>query len=231
MIISIHQPQYLPYIGFFHKALNSDMIIMLDDVPATRKDFVNRNKIRTPTGWTWLTIPVKKKNGVIIEDIEISNNDWIEKHLRSLEHCYGQTPYYKWYIDHIRTIYMLDSNWNRISNLDTSLLYIILEALDEKPSICDPCIRRASYLDVQGTGTERLINLCKAVEADTYLSGPGGKGYMDEAAFAATGIELQYQDFTHPVYEQRFKGFEPNMSILDLLFNHGPKSADIIRSC
>ena len=229
MIVSIHQPQYLPYIGFFHKVLNSDMVIMLDDVPATRKDFVNRNKIRTPTGWMWLTVLVKKKNGVIINDIEISNNDWIEKHLRSLEHCYGQAPYYKWYIDHIRNI--LNANWTNISRLDLRLLQIILEMLGEDTSICDPCIRRSAYLDVPGTGTARLINLCKAVEADTYLSGPGGKGYMDEAAFAAAGIELQYQDFTHPEYEQRFKGFEPNMSILDLLFNHGPDSANIIRGC
>jgi len=200
------------------------MIIMLDDVPATRKDFVNRNKIRTPTGWTWLTVPVKKKNGVVIEDIEISNNDWVEKHLRSLEHCYGQAPYYKWYIDHIKTI--LNNNWHYISKLDISLLYIILQMLCVTPSI-----RRSSYLDVPGTGTERLINLCEDVGADTYLSGPGGKGYMDEAAFAAAGIELQYQDFTHPVYKQRFEGFEPNMSILDLLFNHGAKCADIIRGC
>lgn len=214
MIASIHQPQYLPYIGFFHKLSKSDIFILLDDVPATSNDFTNRNRIRTMDGWMWLTVPVLNKNKTPVNQIKIQSSNWGRKHWNSIIANYGKAPYFSEYSGYFKKVF--EREWDMLVDLDEELLHYIAGKLN----INIPFIK-SSELGIEGAGTERLISICKEVGADSYLSGIGGKDYLDEVMFKKENIKLIYQEFQHPVYRQRFEDFEPNMSIIDLLFNCG----------
>jgi hypothetical protein len=227
MIIAIHQPNYLPYLGFFHKMAQSDIFVLLDNVQFVRDLFQQRNKIKTSHGWMWLTVPVKhnflsKPN---INEIEIDlerNANWGKKHWNSLTTNYGSAPYFKKYKEQLHDIYCFRT-WTKLVDLNETLIKWVADELKIKVKFV-----RASSLGVEGKSTELLVNICKSLGADTYLSGRTGKSYMDEGLFIKNKINLQYHHFIHPTYKQLFGDFIPNMCILDLLFNHGDKSLDII---
>jgi hypothetical protein len=222
MILSANQPQYLPYLGFWHKLLNSDIHVILDDVKFTRGFFINRNKIKTSKGWEWLTIPIKRANCKISE-LKTANCIWRTKHLKSLEANYGSAQYFDNYIEYFKEFY--SKNLENISKIDITLIKDMSKMFNIKTKIM-----MSSDINVAGNSTERLVNLCMVLKCDTYLSGAGGKNYMDESLFNSFGIKLIYQNFKHPSYNQLFGEFIPNLSIVDALFNCGKDVINLIKN-
>ncbi len=224
MRVSIQQPQYLPYIGFFHKLMLSDIHVILDDVTYGKNTFVNRNRIKTPQGAAWITIPMRVKRDQMIKEYKIDNTrDWRRKHLNAIKTNYGGAPFFKDYREFFDDYYKKE--WVNLVELDAEALEYIAKQLNINVKFI-----RSSKLGITTTETQRLIDICNAVEADTYISGIGGKEYMDGNLFKTNNITLIYQDFKHPVYKQRFGKFEEFMSIIDLLFNHGKESTEIIKN-
>lgn len=227
MIITIHQPEYLPWLGFFDRIAESDIFIILDDVGYQKNGFINRNKIKTAQGWQWITVPVKGRspNQKINEVLIDNQSDWREAQLRSLKFNYSKAPYFGEYSDFFEAVFKKD--WELICDLDIYLIENIIAFLGLKTKI-----EKYSDMNLKGVQTERLVDICKKFGADTYLSGPGGKEYMDLGKFEEENIKVVFQEFKHPEYSQQFMkaGFIPCLSIIDLLFNCGEKSLEIIKS-
>jgi len=227
MIIAGHQPEYLPYIGLIYKAMKADVFVLVDHIQYGKKQFQNRNRIRTAhgaDGWTWLTVPVITHNKIEqkIYNVRINNDlNWREKHFKSIYYSYNGAPFFKEYISLFKKVY--SKKWEILEDLDETIIKLIFKILDTKIKIV-----RSSDYDISGKKTDMLIDMCKKIGASGYLSGPGGKLYVEEAKFKEAGLSHQYSEFKHPIYEQRFKPFVPNMSVIDLLFNCGPKSKEII---
>lgn len=227
-VISIHQPQYLPYLGFFHKIVQSDIFIVLDDVRFQKNGLQNRNKIKnnSQAGWQWLTVPVRHNFGQLINEVELPDNvNWQRKHWNSIRFNYARAPYFADYAESLEAIYEQEYTSLARLNMDLTLWYLKCLGL-EKQIVC------ASALDVTGEQSERLVNLCQAVGGDTYLSGPGGKEYMDLEIFGVAGIEVQWQAFTHPEYPQVFPetGFASHLSAIDALFACGLATIDFLHA-
>ncbi len=222
---AIHQPNFLPWPGFFYKMMNSGVLVFLDDVQYVRRSIINRVKIKGPEGERWLTIPVINKGKYYqnINEVEIQANlPWRKKLLGSVSGCYGKAPYFKEYFSQFSEIiereyrYLVEINFALIEWLSRS---VGIEVKTEK----------ASRLEgVTGLSTERLVSICEAVGAKRYLSGYGGSKYQEEELFHGHGIELAVYDFAPPVYEQLWGEFIPGLSTLDLLFNCGPRSKELI---
>ncbi len=230
MIISVHQPQYLPWLGYFDKIARSDAFVVLDCVQYKHREFENRNKIRIDKGWQWLTVPVKTEGKRLqqICGVEIDeSSDWRRRHWHALTAWYGSCPYFKNHAAFFEAFYAQPKK----SFCDAVMP--IIRYLLEQLQIATP-LYFESQLKTTHTSSARIIELCQALKADTYLSGEGGKAYLDEAAFAQAGIKVAYQHYAHPVYRQRFassaEGFIANLSAVDLLFNEGPASAGIVRA-
>ena len=224
MILAVHQPQYLPWLGYFHKIANCDLFLFLDDVQYKKREFQNRNKIKTPNGPLWLTVPVVTKGQYTqnIRDVEICpDNDWAGEHLKSIEHNYAKAPFYKEHRDFLHTVY--GKRWDLLINVSITIIDHILRCLDIKT----PCKMSSEY-GVTTASSERIVDLCKKTGADTYLSGAGGREYMDEELFTKNGIKVVYQEFKHPEYSQLYGKFEPYLTVMDLLLNCGPQSRSIL---
>jgi len=223
MMISVHQPQYLPWAGYFHKIYQSDAFVFLDNVQYKKGEYQNRNRLRTNDGWMWLTVPVlNERSYPVISDVCVDNSqDWRRRHWRALCVNYAKAPYFKQYSGFFEETYKRE--WVKLVDLNIHIIRYILEALG-----IDTPIYFESNLGIKTTNTARIIEICKILKADSYLSGAGGRAYLDEALFGENGIRLIYQDFKHPEYEQRRKPFTPFMSIVDLLFNHGEDSLSIL---
>lgn len=225
MIAAIHQPNYLPWLGYFYKLIKADIFVLLDNVPYSKNGFINRNNIKTPQGVKWLTVDVltKHRHGQLVSEVEINNNiPWANIHEKSISQNYTKGPYFSKYMSLFGNIYR--TKWEKLVDLNEALIKTICEILTVK----NVRFIRASELSVRGTSTELLVNICKAVESDTYLSGPSGQKYMDEELFKKEKISIRYSDFKHPTYTQLWGDFTPNMSIIDLIFNEGEKSLEIL---
>lgn len=225
-VVGIHQPQYLPYLGFFHKIFHSDVFVILDSVQFQKHGLQNRNRIKTGQGWQWLTVPVLHRFGQRIHEVSINPKvRWGRKHWHALTTNYSRAPYLCTYGPELKDL--LERDWTSLCQLNVALIRWVMRVLDVKTPLI-----YSSELDVDGTRAELLINICKAVGADSYLSGPGGRRYMDLAAFEAAGLTVLWQDFTPPVYDQMFPavGFVPNLSIVDTLFCCGPATRQFLQS-
>ena len=225
MIVSIHQPNYIPWLGFFHKLLLSDVYVIFDDVQFPRgKDYANRNQIKTNNGKMWLTASVLgKKDLKPWNQIEINNNGWKEKHLNNIESFYKKTPYFKSYFLFLKRIY--ETNHKLLLDLNLDLIVFFLGCLDKIPNIV-----LSSDIKTELTGLDKILYILKNQNATKYVSGDGegSKRYIDEQLFKDNNIELIWQNYKHPTYKQLHGEFIPYLSILDLLFNEGPNSKDII---
>lgn len=214
MIAAIHQPQYLPYLGFFHKLRHCDIFIALDDVQFQKNGLQNRNKIKNAQGWQWLTVPVLHRADQTILEVRINDRvKWSQKHLNAIKTNYSKAPHFSEFWPGVSELYSRD--YRSLCRLNMDLTKLLLSFLGiEKEMIA------SSQLQVESRQTERLIALCQKVGATTYLSGPGGKQYMDLSAFPAAGLELVFQEFSFPEYPQMFpgQGFVPYMSVIDTLF-------------
>jgi hypothetical protein len=228
MILSVHQPQYLPWLGYFDKIAKSDAFVFLDRVQYKPREFQNRNKIRTQNGWMWLSVPVvsKDKGRQRICDCLIDNEtDWRSKHSRSLKTWYAKAEFFDAHFPFFEDLYSRE--WVRLVDLNVEIINYILKQLGIEKKIYFE-----SDLGIQSTKTDRIIDVCRELKADTYLSGRGGKEYLEEEKFTQARIKLGYQDFIHPAYHQQFakesSDFIPAMSAIDLLFNEGAKSKEVL---
>jgi WbqC-like protein len=219
----VHQPMYLPYPGFFHKLSLADIFVIMDDVQYDKR-FTNRNRILDPQGPQWLTVPINKAHKFSPNNqVQINNAlPWRETHWKKICASYANADYFPIYREYFEALYSRE--WRLLFDLDLETIRQLMDWLGIKIPII-----RESELNVQGTGTQRLINACKAIGVDTYISGRGGKEYMDEKLFAVEGVRLEYQNYTPTPYPQRFTNtFVPDLSILDMLSNIGPGSTKLI---
>jgi hypothetical protein len=217
--VVIHQANYFPYSGFFHKLSLADTFVMMDNTQYDKK-FTNRNKIIVPNGSTWITVPIKKELKFLSNKlIEINNDiDWKKTHWEKIQRSYANTKFFNLYKYYLNSLYKKE--WNSLFELNYETLTKTIEWIGLKIEII-----KESELNINGTSTERLVNICKSIDAETYVSGIGGKEYLDESIFEKNKIKLEYQQFLHPEYPQHFsKTFIPNLSIIDLLANVGPDS-------
>lgn len=224
MLVACHQPNYIPWSGYFHKLKFADVLVLLDSVQFPRgRSWVNRNRIKTPQGQLWLTVPVKRKGFGLqkIQDVEIDNTHrWGKKHLLSLAHFYKKAPYFSDYIDFFANIY--EKKWSKLSDLNLMLIKEIKKWFE-----IDTKIVCSSELGVEDKhACPLLIEICKSLGADTYLSGTGGRKYIDDKKFRAQGINVKYFSFEPSAYPQFWGEFISNLSIVDLLFNCGKKGFD-----
>jgi len=228
VIVSIMQPAYLPWLGYFHRISLADVHIVLDHVQidkSSKTGFTNRNKIRTRDGWCWLTVPLLTKGkgaDLLIDSLEIANDtSWARKHWAAIRHSYARAPYFAGHAHFFEDIYSRE--WPCLAELMREVTAYLLNAF----SIRTP-ILFSSEMKVEGKKDGLILNLCRAVEATVYISGPFGRGYLREPLFEEAGIRVVYHDYDHPAYPQSYPGFEPYMSAVDLLFNCGPKSYEIL---
>jgi hypothetical protein len=220
MRVAIHQPQYLPYLGFFHKLVHSDVFVLLDRVQFQKNGLQNRNKIKTRQGWQWLTVPVLHEFGQSISQVRLNSRvPWTRKHYNALVTNYSRAPYFEQYASSLSDI--LAYSHDGLCSLDCMLLFWMTELLQAETRVV-----LASELPVNGGGSELLVSICRSLGAKRYLSGPGGARYMDLSLFEQAGIRVDFQHFEPEVYPQQFPdaGFVPNLSVVDALFNCGPQS-------
>jgi hypothetical protein len=210
--------------GFFDKLARCDVFVIYDDAQYVHGGYHNRNRIRTCKGWRWITIPIVHNHPQMIKDVRISGTRWRKDHTRIISQHYEKSPYFKTYFPLIEEA--LNFNHELLIGLNLHLLKNIAEALGLKAKM----IRSSEFPYYGIDKNEKLISMCKFLGADTYLSGSGSRGYIDEKAFFNSNIKLQMHNYIHPTYQQHFEGFEPNMSIIDLLFNLGPQAKEAICS-
>lgn len=218
MVCGIHQPDFLPYLGFFDKFLKSDVFVLLDTVQFPSNSFRNRNQLKTSRGVIWLTVPVSMGSGAIIRDVFVANQTFIQNHLRTIELNYKRAPYFNAVFPKIQEIYT-DTKIEKLIDLTVPLLRYIFSILDPDKEVL---VASGMAISPEKHSTDLLIEIAKKVGADIYLSGSGGKEYLGEAKFPASGIKLQFQEFHCPTYPQLWGEFVPNLSVLDALMNVGP---------
>ena len=226
MILTAHQPVYLPWLGLFHKIALAETFVYFDQVQYLPKDWMNRNKIRTKSGSIWLTVPVLRKGyrDLKTSEIEINNSiDWQKKHLRSISLNYKKSPYFENYIPFFEDVY--SRKWKFLGELNEYMLKWFLDELGIKVNFLN-----ANDFKFQGEKSSLILNMCKELNASTYIFGILGKDYADVQEFEKNNIGLIFQNYNHPKYSQLYREFISHMSIIDLLFNHGPKSLEIILS-
>ncbi len=223
-VVAIHQPQYLPWLGYFDKLDRCDRFCLLDTVQYKKNEFQNRNRIKTAQGWQWLTVPVSYRFPQRINEVGVNQTVvWQRKHLQALKIHYGKAPYFDTYIERFAEFYR--QSYERLVDVNVAVVRLLMKLLGlERKMVL------ASSLQVEKEDpTTRLVEICQILGGDVYLSGSDGARYMDEAAFRSHEIQVVYQDFEHPEYSQCYGAFEPKLSVVDLLFNCGPESLTIIR--
>jgi len=220
--ITIHQPCYLPWLGLFHKIMLSDVFVILDDVQFEKNSFINRNKVKTPNGSCWLTIPVLSHDKPFINKLKIDNKqDWQKKHINTIKYNYVSSKFYNKYIEFFEGTY--DFRWIKLIDLNILFIRWLLNELNIKTKII-----LSSSIKNKGTKSDLVLNICKKLNTNIYVSGSLGKDYLELKKFKKANIKVYFQIYNHPVYNQLWKGFEPNLSVIDLLFNYGEKSKEII---
>ncbi len=223
-VIGILQPSYLPWLGFFEQIHRSDVFVFYDDVQFEKGSWRNRNRIKTPQGAHWLTVPVLTKGQDFppINEVRVNNADsWQKKHLRTLEQYYSKAPHYADYAPGLSEL--IAQPWERLSELNMALIRHLAAAL----GITTPFVL-SSTLGISGSGTPRLVDIMAHLGGTVFYEGAAGRNYIDESLFAARGTRVEFQDYKHPVYHQLHGEFVPYLSVVDLLFNHGPNSLSIL---
>jgi hypothetical protein len=224
MLLAAHQPNFIPWIGYFHKMAQVEKFVLADDVQYTTHGFINRNYIKTRNGKQWVSVPVITKGRGLqkINEVRIDKEqNWQQKHWSSLQLNYKYAPYFDYYADYFEILYKKE--WIFLVDLNIELIEFVRKAL----KITCPIIL-SSELDLSTDATERIVDMTKKTGCNKYLSGASGKNYLNEKLFKEVGIELIYNNFTHPKYHQQFGEFISHLSIIDLLFNEGARAGDFV---
>ncbi len=219
-VCAIHQPQFLPWLGYLDKIRAADVFIFLDDVQYKKNEFQNRNRIRAGNEPRWLTVPVRFNFGDTLRQTQIADaTPWRRKIIGTLEQYYGRTPYFAEFAPGLFAI--LEQPWANLAELNEATVRWLLGCF----GITTPLLVSSAMAPCASHPTGRLIELCRQVGAGTYLSGAGGHDYLEADRFAAAGLELRFQHYAHPVYPQHNAGggeLMSHLSAVDLLFNRGP---------
>jgi len=225
MKVTIHQPEHLIWLGLVDKISKADTFVILDNVQFRKNYFQNRNRIKTANDWAWLTVPVSRFHlGTKISDIKIYYaKEWTQQYLAFIEDSYTASKYFNAYYPKIKEIIV--RKYQFLADLNIELIKEILNWFDVKTKII-----KASDLKLQHAekGSRNILEICKVLSADAYLSGIEGKNYLDFSEFKAARINVTIHQFYHPIYKQLKSDFIPGMSSVDLLFNYGPGARDIL---
>jgi len=228
MLVAIHQPHYIPWLGYLDRMVRSDLFIILDHVQFERRNYQNRTMIRLEGEERWLTVPVvqlSQKETIVdkrIDNSESGTRAWGPTHFKTLKYAYRKAEHFARYERRLEEI--LTAQWDRLVELDLAMLQFLRESF----GITTP-IRRSSEMRAEGAKSELLMNLCVEIgPGTTFLGGIGGsRRYLDAEAFREAGIGVRWQEFTHPVYPQCGEApFTPGLMSLDYLFNCGPAAAE-----
>jgi hypothetical protein len=217
----ILQPSYIPWRGFFDQIRKTDVFVFYDDVQYDKHGWRNRNRIKTHQGPVWLTIPVYKK-GVVLEHTPINqikidwSTPWNRKHWMSIQQSYGKAPFFKQYAPQLEAYY--SRPYTFLADFTIGLTMTLSRLL----GISATQFIRSSCLEVTGTKTDRLLQILQKIGANYYISGPAAKDYLEEEKFEQLGIGLEYMGYHYPEYPQLYPPYDPQVSILDLLFMAGP---------
>lgn len=223
----ILQPSYIPWRGYFHQIQKADLFIFYDDVQYDRRGWRNRNRIKTPAGAQWLSIPVLSKNSrtdaTPINEIEIDKNrNWREKHFKSLQQSYRKAPFFADYEMFLAEFYERNDAFLADFTIDLTV------ALSKELGIEKTVFRRSSDFRAEGKKTDRLLSLLQTVGATHYITGAAAGNYLEEEKLAASGIALEYMIYDYPEYAQLYPPFDAQVSILDLLFMIGREAGQYV---
>ena len=227
MVVTIHQPEHLPWLGFFDKIRQAELFVMLDHVQYRKRYYQNRNRIRSAHEAVWLTVPVHVKGcyDQAINEVRIDNEGnprWREKCWNSIVLNYKKALYFGAYAPFFE--YLYSKEWDRLVDLNEAIIRYLLSAFFIQAKLV-----KSSVLGSTEEKGELMLDICRKVRATKYLSGISGKEYLDGNRFAQHNIKLEFQEFHHPIYKQIYEPFIPRMSAIDLLLNHGPASLDVIK--
>jgi hypothetical protein len=225
----ILQPSYIPWRGYFHQILKADCFVFLDDVQYDHRGWRNRNRIKTPHGTKWLTIPVYNKgsqpNGTRIQDIRICyDTPWNTKHWHALKQSYARAPFFEQYAPLLEELY--SRRWESLCDLTIESTISLAREL----GIRHTQFLRSSSFHGEGVKTDRLLSVLTRMGATHYISGPAAKEYLEEEKFRAAGITLEYMEYRYPEYPQLYPPFDGQVSVLDLLFMTGPEALSYIKA-
>ena len=221
--IAVVQSNYIPWKGYFDVIGSVDEFVLLDDAQFTRRDWRNRNRVKTPDGLKWLTIPVemKGKYDQAVKDTRISDPSWREKHWKSLRHAYSRAPCFSQFEARIEEVYQAASD-ELLSQINHRFLTAICGIL----GIGTKITWSMDYV-VSGRKSELLVDLCRQAGATEYLSGPTARTYLDTSLFEEAGIDVIWMDYDgYPEYDQLHPPFDHHVTILDLIFHTGTKAPD-----
>jgi WbqC-like protein family len=225
--IAISQSNYIPWKGYFDSINSVDEFVLYDDMQYTRRDWRNRNKIKTKDGLQWLTIPVEVKGKYFqkINETKISDPKWGQDHWNSILHNYKKAPFFNEYKSVFEPLY-LNNNEENLSKVNYLFIKAVCDILGIKTKLI-----WSSEFDLLEDRNERLVDICKQRDATDYYSGPAAKFYMDESLFNKNNINVHYFDYSgYPIYNQLHGEFENAVSMLDLLFNEGPRTTEFMKS-
>jgi len=224
-ILTAHQPAYLPWCGLMHKIAIADVYVYMDDVKYSKSDkFINRNYIKNPNGKQLLTLPLKTggSDNFLVKDLEIDDpRKHLKAHFNNIRQNYIKSAFFKMYETQIKEIY--DRPYLYLKDISYDLLVFIAQALGIQTQFV-----KATNLEIGTSKNQYLIDLCKKFNCNMYIFGAQGRDYADAEIWSENNISIEFQDYKHPEYKQMFGGFEPYLSVLDLLFNHGPESLFIL---
>lgn len=221
--VAILQSNYIPWKGYFDIIHDVDEFIFLDDVQYTKHDWRNRNRIKTPSGPAWLTIPVGQSQSRLICEVELPATDWLRRHWQRIEASYSSAPHFEAYRPCFEKIY-LHRTWQRLSDFNQQLIQTISQWLGITTRFRD-----SRELALDGRKQDRVLEILELVDADVYVSGPAARDYLDPQRVADTGVELRWKDYGgYPEYPQLHPPFVHEVTVLDLLFHTGPDAAHYI---
>jgi hypothetical protein len=221
--LAIVQSCYIPWKGYLDFINRVDEFVLLDDAQYTRRDWRNRNRVKTPQGTRWLTVPVQVKGRYLqrIDETYVSERGWAERHWKTLRHAYASAPCFDQVHDAIEDAYARVSDEPRLSVVNRTMLEAIFPLLG-----IDTTLSWSADYPGEGARTDRLLEICRAAGATEYVSGPAARSYLDEAAFAEHGIRVTWMDYDgYPEYEQIHPPFEHAVTVLDVLFHTGGEAA------
>lgn len=224
--LAVLQPGYLPWLGYFDQVRRADVFVHYDDVQFDRGGWRNRNRVKSPQGPQWLTVPVRYDGDTParICEVEIDQRaPWARKHIATIRHLYARAPHLDDYLPEIGAL--LERGWGRLVDLDLAVVERFCGWLGVSARFA-----RSSELGIEGERSERLLRICQHFGASRYLSGSAARDYLDLDLFACSGIAVEWQDYHHPTYPQLHGEFVPYLSALDLLLNNGPTSGAILAS-
>lgn len=218
------QPSFLPWLGHLDQYVWADTFVLYDDTQFDKHGWRNRNRILTPNGITWLTVPVKTKglNKPLNTEVPINNQgNWQKKMLATIRQSYSKCDFFETYFPGLEEA--LGKEYELLLDLNLATFRWLTESLGLPWKVV-----RSSQLDVPGRKTERLVALCEKFSATDYLTGDAARDYLDERQFEDAGVRVHWHNYEHPVYDQGTEEFVPYLSVVDLLFREGPRSVDIL---